>query len=84
MTGKIAEWRREIDSVDNEIMKLLCKRFEITKKIRRYKKANNLPVMDKERERQILQEKTGSSGLPRKFVKDFYKIVFEESRRVQR
>jgi chorismate mutase len=76
--------RKEIDVIDNEIMKLLVKRFELTKKIRRYKKENNLPVMDKVREEHIVQEKTGSSGLPRKFVKDFYKVIFEESRRIQR
>ena len=80
----IADWRKEIDAIDNEMMKLLVKRFEVTKKIRRHKKMNNLPVMDRGREEHILQEKTGSSGLPRKFVKDFYKVIFEESRRIQR
>ena len=84
MVEKLDDWRREIDSVDNEMMKLLVKRFEITKKIRIYKKMNNLPVMNKEREDSIIQEKTGSSGLPRQFIKDLYKIIFEESRRVQR
>ena len=84
MVEDLHEWRSEIDSVDNEIMKLLCKRFEITKKIRRYKKANDMLVMDKAREEHIIQEKTGSSGLPRKFIKDLYKIIFEESRRIQR
>ena len=84
MVNQLDEWRREIDAVDNAIMTMLCKRFEITKKIRRYKKANNLPVMDKIREEHIIREKTGSSGLPRKFIKDLYKIIFEESRRIQR
>jgi chorismate mutase len=84
MVDDLDNWRREIDSVDNEIMKLLVKRFEITKKIRIYKKANNLPVMDKQREEHVLREKTGSSGLPRQFIQDFYKIIFEESRRIQR
>ena len=77
------EWRREIDLVDKEIMELLCKRFEITTKIRRYKKTNNLPVMDKKREEQVITGRIGDSGLPRKFIKDLYKIIFEESRRVQ-
>ena len=84
MAVKLDEWRREIDHLDNELVKLLFKRFGLTKKIRRYKKANNLPVMDKLREKRILQEKIGSSGLPRKFVHDLYKIIFEESRRIQR
>lgn len=84
MVEQIDEWRREIDQLDSELMRLLCKRFELTKKIRRFKKANNLPVMDKKREEHIIREKIGSSGLPRKFVKDIYKIIFEESRRIQR
>lgn len=84
MVEEIADWRKEIDAIDTEMMKLLVKRFEVTKKIRRYKKMNNLPVMDKKREEHIVQEKIGSSGLPRKFIKDFYKLIFEESRRIQR
>jgi chorismate mutase len=83
-TDELADLRKDIDFLDNEIMKFLVRRFEVTKKIRRYKKANNLPVMDKEREEHVIREKTGSSGLPRKFIKDFYKLIFEESRRIQR
>jgi shikimate dehydrogenase len=81
---ELAHLRKDIDFLDDETMKFLVKRFEITKKIRRYKKANNLPVMDKDREEHIIREKTVNSGLPRKFIKDFYKLIFEESRRIQR
>lgn len=84
MAESIEDWRKEIDALDNEIMKLFVKRFELTKKIRRHKKVNKLPVMDRKREEQVVQEKIGSSGLPRKFIKDFYKLIFEESRRIQR
>ena len=81
---QLDEWRKDIDFLDNEMMNLLCRRFEVTKKIRRYKKANKLLIMDKAREDHVIQEKIGSSGLPRKFIKDFYKLIFEESRRIQR
>lgn len=81
---QLSEWRKEIDFVDREIMNFLVKRFEITKKIRRYKTLHSLPVMDKAREERVVQEKIGSSGLPRKFIQDLYKIIFEESRRIQR
>lgn len=84
MVELLDEWRREIDEVDKQIMNMLCKRFEITKKIRRFKKTNKLPVMDKAREEHIIREKIGSSCLPRKFIKDLYKLIFEESRRIQR
>ena len=84
MVEELAKWRAEIDLIDNEIMKWLVKRFELTKKIRRYKTLHSLPVMDKEREEHIMREKIGSSGLPRKFIQDLYKIIFEESRRIQR
>jgi chorismate mutase len=83
-TEELADLRKDIDFLDNEIMKFLVRRFEITKKVRRYKKANKLPVMDKAREEHIVREKIENSGLPRKFIKDFYKLIFEESRRIQR
>ena len=50
----IDELRRQIDSIDDELLNLFENRMEITKEIRQYKKEKGLPIKDPERERIIL------------------------------
>ena len=59
--------RKEIDSIDNELIRLLVQRMECAKAVGEYKKEHNIPILDKDRERAILDavesksEKYGSS-----------------------
>lgn len=55
MTRDISELRKEIDSVDRELLSLLEKRFHITDEIGRWKSENNYPIFDVTREGQKLQ-----------------------------
>ncbi len=41
--------RTEIDSLDNELIDILSRRFEVTRKIGLYKKTNNLDSVDEKR-----------------------------------
>ena len=52
----IQDLRREIDKIDQEIVKLFNDRLEIAKKIALYKKANNLTVLDQKREDALLEK----------------------------
>ena len=47
--------RREIDNIDEEIVKLLEKRFNLVNEIGLIKNGRNLPVYDESRERQVLE-----------------------------
>ncbi|NLJ58993.1 MAG: chorismate mutase [Tissierellia bacterium] len=47
--------RREINNIDKEIVKLLEKRFNIVIEAGLYKRKNNLPIYDEERERQVVE-----------------------------
>lgn len=49
--------RKQIDKIDAELVKILAKRFKITKQIRKYKKINKLPLIDRKRENYILETK---------------------------
>ncbi len=51
---KMDVFRENINQIDNEIIKLLMKRFCIVEQIGKYKKEHILPVRDKEREKLIL------------------------------
>lgn len=50
----IQDYRAKIDQVDSEMVRLYGERMEITKEIGRYKREHNLPVLDTERERNLL------------------------------
>ena len=47
-------FREHIDRIDEELIKLFAERMEVAAQIAAYKKANNLPVLDKKREREKL------------------------------
>jgi len=48
--------RTEIDKIDEDLIELFIKRMNISLEVAEYKKANNLPVLNPEREREILNK----------------------------
>ncbi len=50
----IQDYRAKIDQVDSELVRLYGERMKITREIGRYKREHNLPVLDTERERNLL------------------------------
>ena len=80
----LEELRKNIDSIDNEIINLVEKRMDTAAQIAAYKKENNLPVLNAGRERQILQsiaEKTRPET--RNYMRVLYSLMFELSRAYQ-
>ncbi len=49
----LEELRKEIDSIDETILKLLSSRFQLTRKIGELKSLGEWPVQDLEREEQL-------------------------------
>lgn len=49
----LQDFRRELDEIDTELLRLFCRRMAIVEEIGVYKIKNGLPVTDPERERQI-------------------------------
>lgn len=53
------ELRKEIDSLDRELIGTFCKRMELCKQVAAYKKANGLPVFQTTREDEIIRKVYG-------------------------
>ncbi len=51
---KLDELRKQINEIDQEMLKLFEKRMHVAKSIGEYKKENNLPVLDKNREEALM------------------------------
>ena len=84
MRENINVLRKRIDRIDEEIFLLLKKRFRISKKVGKIKKKNKIVIRDNKREKEIINKQIKKFKLNRKFVKNFYKNIFAESRRVQK
>lgn len=66
----IKELRKRIDLIDNEFRDLLKTRLEIVSLISKYKKENNLPILDSSREEEILNNI--SEKYKNDYLKDYY------------
>ncbi len=59
----IKDLRNEIDGIDRQLVKLFTDRMKIAEQVAEYKRANNLPVLDAERERQLLNKVSDLAGV---------------------
>ena len=81
----IEDLRKDIDALDNEIIKLLDKRFDCSKKIGDEKKASNIKVLDSSREQAILDKVAAlSSDEHKEYIQEIYKKIMEQSREYQK
>ena len=62
MNNKLKSYRKKIDIVDDEIIKLLIKRFRLVEKAINYKLKNGLKKIDKKREAEIIKRAISKSG----------------------
>ena len=70
---KLQEYREEIEKIDEELAKLICKRMDVSLKIGQLKKENNLSIYDPKRE-ESLREKN-LSRVEEKYKKGYNEIL---------
>jgi len=77
--------RKQIDEIDQKIIKLLAKRMDVVKKIGQFKKEAGISVKDKNREQELKNELKRIAGkdLSPDFVDRLYDVIFKECRKVQ-
>lgn len=78
------ELRNQIDSIDQELVKLFGQRMEVAAQIADYKKANSIPIFVPARERAVLQ-KVADTASPEmaNYTRVLYSMLFELSRSYQ-
>lgn len=55
MSDILDNYRLEINNIDEELLTLLKKRMKLSIKIGKFKKENNIPILNKNRENQVLE-----------------------------
>ena len=78
----LADLRSEINNLDNELLDVLSRRFDITHQVGQLKVANRLPIKDEQRESYML-ERLGTlaknKGLDPKIAQDVMKVICQLS-----
>lgn len=80
----LEECRKEIDSIDKELVSLFVKRMNVAKKVAEYKKATGKAVYDAERERKLLEKVEETAGEEfGDYTRRLYSSILELSRNYQ-
>jgi chorismate mutase len=81
----IEHWRREIDDIDAELLRLLNMRARLALKVGALKQAADIPFLDADRERTVLQrlQEINDGPLDERAVGKVFRRIIRESRRVE-
>ena len=85
MTEKnLDQMRNDIDAIDSQIAELFRKRMETSLDIARYKKENNIPILNSSREKEVLHKVSEQVGEPFDgYARFIFNTIFEASRSCQ-
>ena len=84
---ELRDFRKKLDSLDEELVEIISKRMDVCAKIAEFKLQKNISIRDPEREDELIKdryEKLKSKGIDdEKFVSDLFNLVLSKSRQVQ-
>ncbi|MGM9521084.1 MAG: bifunctional chorismate mutase/prephenate dehydratase [Oscillospiraceae bacterium] len=80
---ELSEIRESIDQIDEELLTLFIKRMGLAHQVAEYKAANNMPILNKSREREILRRVSQESGEFEGYAHRLFSVLFELSRTYQ-
>lgn len=81
MPDELLSLRDQIDMLDDELLLILAKRFEVTARIGKLKADKGLDSVDEEREKQKLidlRERAEGKALSPEFVLNLFNMIFAE------
>lgn len=87
MSNILQQLRKEIDTVDRELVAILARRFRITHKVGIYKAQHHMPSLDKKREQEILEHKkliALKHSLNPLLIEKIFKLIMSETRKNHR
>jgi chorismate mutase len=78
----LEELREKIDRLDEDILNKISKRMEVAREIGKYKKENNITILQVERWNEILRTRLQfgmDHELTREFIQKIYELIHDES-----
>lgn len=84
--AELNDLRLKIDSLDDELLRTLAKRFEHVQEIRAIKKKNGLAPLDPKRWQEVLESRLAEAeelGLSTEFTKQILELIHERSLEIE-
>lgn len=83
--GNLEDYRREIDSIDRELISLFEKRMNVVIKVGEYKKERNLPIFNAKREAEVVEKNIDllNNKEYSEITRSFFEKIMELSRSLQ-
>ncbi|KYC48850.1 MAG: chorismate mutase [Candidatus Methanofastidiosum methylothiophilum] len=86
MESSLEALREEINRIDEDIIGLLSRRMEVSRKIAALKKDKGIPVEDRDREKTLflkLERDARTNNINEKFVSEVFGIIISHSKLIQ-
>ena len=82
----LENFRREIDAIDRELLRLLNQRTSVVERIGRVKESMNFPIYEPKREQEVFQNVTENNAGPLDgdALKRIFERIIDEMRSLQR
>ncbi|MBR6633138.1 MAG: chorismate mutase [Clostridia bacterium] len=80
----IKDTRARIDEVNNKILELFLERMDLSTEVVKYKMEHGLPIVNKEREREILRDVKAKAGEREEYAYQLFVKLMELSKAYQR
>ena len=77
---ELSEIRTKIDAVDDQLLDLFLERMALSEEVAAYKNEHHLPILNKQREREILAKVTEKSGEKERYAYHLFSTLFELAR----
>ncbi|MCI8304938.1 MAG: bifunctional chorismate mutase/prephenate dehydratase [Lawsonibacter sp.] len=77
---ELCEIRAKIDAVDDQLLQLFLERMALAEEVAAYKNEHRLPILNKQREREVLAKVTRQAGEKERYAYHLYSTLFELAR----
>lgn len=86
-TDKLPRLRAKIDDLDSKLIHILSKRLQVVGEIGKFKKANKIKPLDKNRWKEVLKSRKiigKSLGVSPKFIENIFEQIHTESLKTEK
>ena len=83
----LENWRKRIDELDDQLLEIISQRMQMSRKIGKHKKENNLPFLDTKRRSKVINKNLSKADLlllPKIFVKELFTLIHNYSLEIQK
>ena len=82
----LSDWRRQIDEIDRKLVELLNQRSRCALEIGKIKQAENLPLYQPDREKEVLEnsERNNQGPLTHEAIRRLFERIIDEARAAER